>query len=965
MKNDYAGQISRDPLTASVLSKVTDPAPSQGRGKRPDGGTTPLRTELAGLTSSRIRMTKNSLRIYESLPEMETIVTIATSSILSTKDLVNASLIYDCEDKDIPLAVRDALNEVTREYFNATRKLPKKAYRWIYDAMKWKGASPVLVMSDSGFDDTFSLRKVAGESNRSNDIREHLASTLQRVSEQRGFLGEIKKKEEKANLLDRQMLALESLIGGGSTRATGPQTMELDLASAFQPILDEYAAKFKVATESNKESGAFKFNTQLSTKMSLSLTDNCEILKLPKMARKLARESQGQNVQTGYLSEQAYDGTGPGKSLDGATKPEDLNLGRDRLTLADLVEHDTNQPVEMKPYAEMPRLAFGQKNTLDYTEIVLPASSTAPVTMGGDTRNPIGWLTIIDDMGNFVNANSTMYGDVNFYNYLSDNGMADSTINRAYSGLGHSNVAPEIAQRLSNRFGELAEDYFTESLGTAMGGVELDIPMTETFVKVLLTRHLAKRHTQVLYIPAENLAYFATAYDEDGFGVSLPERSFVISTVRMALLFAYMNASVLNAARFMQYDIELSPDDMNGQETVDRLKSDILNSFNRRMPQWGNMDDAWSMAANANIAFNVVGNQYYSSHKVSMSDTTPEYKTPDMDFDNELLRRTARLAWVDPDLVLNPENIEFASQIFSKSLIMTSQIQAAQEELSEPLSNYVKAGIKASPVVQADMLKALVKLLGIETKTGEVHEELQKLNGYIQAYTAAVKVTIPPPDTSAAASQMELFDKRVEFIDKIVDIVVNDTVVAKINEANLDFQGDELKALVRAYYLRNWMSQQGMETDLLNLITDKGEQADNIKAISDETRDTLEMLLRLGKRTGSKVETVLNSIGAETDPEAAPDMGGEAGETSDAGTDDEGLDGLDDGLDDGTDGGTGTDDAPPTDDDTPPDEDADNLDGGDTGADTPPTDDASTAGEADPDGDLAGLMGEPGADKAP
>ena len=135
MKNDYAGQISRDPLTASVLSKVTDPAPSQGRGKRPDGGTTPLRTELAGLTSSRIRMTKNSLRIYESLPEMETIVTIATSSILSTKDLVNASLIYDCEDKDIPLAVRDALNEVTREYFNDTRKLPKKAYRWIYDAM--------------------------------------------------------------------------------------------------------------------------------------------------------------------------------------------------------------------------------------------------------------------------------------------------------------------------------------------------------------------------------------------------------------------------------------------------------------------------------------------------------------------------------------------------------------------------------------------------------------------------------------------------------------------------------------------------------------------------------------------------------------------------------------------------------------------------------------------------------------
>lgn len=964
MKNDYSGQIARDPLTSAVMTKVTDPAPSQGRGKRPDGGTTPLRTELAGLTSSRIRMTKNSLRMYESLPEMETIVTIAASSILSTKDLVNAALIYDCEDKDIPLAVRDALNEVTREYFNDTRKLPKKVYRWIFEAMKWKGASPVLVMSDSGFDDTFSLRKVAGESTKSVDLREQLTTALGHVSKQRGHLGPIAKKAEEESLFNRQILALESLIGSKASVGDAPQTMELDIGLAFKPILDEYTEKFKRVAQESTKGAEFKFNERLTSKMSLSLTDNFEILKLPKMAQRLARESsQGTNVETGYLSEQAYEGTGAGKKLQPDGRPEDLNLGRDRLKLSDLADHDTGQPVEMKPYAEMPRLAFGQKNKLDYTEIVLPAASTAPVTMGGDTRNPIGWLTIIDDMGNFVNANSTMYGDVNFCNYLTDTGMADSTINRAYGGLGNSNVAPEIAQRLSNRFGELAEDYFTEALGTAMGGVELDIPMTETFIKVLLTRHLAKRHTQVLYIPAENLAYFATAYDEDGFGVSLPERSFVISTVRMSLLFAYMNASVLNAARFMQYDIELSPDDMNGQETVDRLKSDILNSFNRRMPQWGNMDDAWAMAANANIAFNVVGNQYYSSHKVSMSDTTPEYKTPDMDFDNELLRRTARLAWVDPDLVLNPENIEFASQIFSKSLIMTSQIQAAQEELSEPLSNYVKAGIKASPVVQAEMLKALVKLLGIETKEGQVHEELQKLNGYIQAYTAAVKVTIPPPDTSAAASQMELFDKRVEFIDKIVDIVVNDTIVSKINEANLDFQGDELKALVRAYYLRNWMSQQGMETDLLNLVTDTAEQADNIKAISDEAKDSMQMLLRLGKRAGSKIETVLASIGAEPDPEATPEA-----EPDGAGLDDggEGLDGLDE---DNPDGGSGDPD------DQGGADDLDGLDDGtdqtDAGTDTDTADDGTATADddtgADPDADLAGVLGgdATGDDKLP
>ncbi|MGK7530404.1 hypothetical protein, partial [Salmonella enterica] len=62
--------------------------------------------------------------------------------------------------------------------------------------------------------------------------------------------------------------------------------------------------------------------------------------------------------------------------------------------------------------------------------------------------------------------------------------------------------------------------------------------VTETFSRIMLARHLAKRHTQVIYIPAENLCYFATDFDEDGIGVSITERSYVISTVRMALLFA-------------------------------------------------------------------------------------------------------------------------------------------------------------------------------------------------------------------------------------------------------------------------------------------------------------------------------------------------------------------------------------------------------------------------------------------
>ncbi|EPP6714905.1 hypothetical protein ACT4KH_004846, partial [Salmonella enterica subsp. enterica serovar Chester] len=150
-----------DPAVAAILRKTTGPAPQQQRGTRSEGGSTPTRQELTAIASSRIRTIKNAERIFDALPELETIVTIATSSLLSTKDLINTTLIYD-NIADIPIDLRNALLTPTRDYHDNIRQLPKKLYQWIYDALKTKGASPVMIISDSGFDQLFGLNtKVA------------------------------------------------------------------------------------------------------------------------------------------------------------------------------------------------------------------------------------------------------------------------------------------------------------------------------------------------------------------------------------------------------------------------------------------------------------------------------------------------------------------------------------------------------------------------------------------------------------------------------------------------------------------------------------------------------------------------------------------------------------------------------------------------------------------------------------
>ncbi|EPJ2511963.1 hypothetical protein ACTGOH_004923, partial [Salmonella enterica subsp. enterica serovar Bareilly] len=452
-----------------------------------------------------------------------------------------------------------------------------------------------------------------------------------------------------------------------------------------------------------------------------------------------------------------------------------------------------------------------------------------------DVRNPIGYLAIVDEMGNFINSRSTLYGDANFMNYLNNDGMVDSTINRANLGMGNTTrITPDIANRLTARYGEIAEDQLTKALGEALGGAEISMTVTETFSRIMLARHLAKRHTQVIYIPAENLCYFATDFDEDGIGVSITERSFVISTVRMALLFATMNSAVLNSARHMQYDIELAPDDMNGQKTIDQLKTDIMNSYNRRQPMWGDMNDTWAMTTNAGIAFNVIGNDYYGSTKVSVSDTTPDYKYPDKDFDEGLLRRTCHIAGVDPDLVMTPENIEFASQIFSKSLLVTQQVVKKQEILSKPLTRYVVNGMLASPSLQSAMIKIIAEYINANGNGMTTDQVTKKVSEYLAAFINGMKVTLPPPDTSAAASQMELFDKRTEFFEKLADLVVTDDIAAQLQQEGITMDPNDLKTMIKSFYTRNWLRKQGIETDFFDLVYDDKSRQDNITMMTDE-----------------------------------------------------------------------------------------------------------------------------------
>lgn len=832
----------RDSYIASITRKATAPDPISSRQSRalgPGGGSIG-KHELLSKTRSRARKISSSEDLYRALPELEMIISVRTATILSSKDLVTTALIYDSYN-ELPQDLNAKMVDVVREHFEKKIELPKRLYKWLKLAQRTQGAVPVVMLSDSGFDQMFQL--AARESLRgkpTEDIKDRVSKIL---DQQQGILYPINTTEKK--------VGVESLFAD-TVALKKPQTVELDLSSLFG---SEYA------------------------KQSFTITDNTNITKLPELQRKIAQERARKNYFTG--------GTKPyEKKLKGQTTAEDLT---DRSEES-LVNPDYDAPKAHQIYAEMPRLTATMDNTTDGMFTELSSAGVVPVRLGNNSE-AIGYIVLLEKNGHCVSEKSvnTLEGTLTT---MPDNVIADEAIRDAAQGLGtdHTPNNREAVDMLISKYSDVAEKQMRDMLAAGLGIDEAVIGATNDFYKIMLSRHLAKANTQILYVPAENMAYFAVDYNEEGIGVSIAEKSFVISTVRMALLFATMNAATANSSRHIQYNIQTSPDDANAQETVARAMSDILNTHNSNEPAWGDMNDAYALATNANIAFNVEGNEFYAPYSVNIEDNTPDYKMPDASFDEDLLRRTCNLAGVDPDLVMTPENIEFATQIFSKSLIVLQQTILIQEELSRPLRRFVYGNIVTSKSLMEEIGKAAYR----HHKDGgaEAAEARKEAIKNIYEFIEGIQVKIPHPDTSLGNAQLEQFQQRVEYYTKLAEFAVSEDIVSMLQEEGVQISPDDLRNMVVSYSMISWCRKNGIDDNFFKMF-EPDSYAEHVKTMSDEVRDRAKFLMALSKRTKGKVETVGKTLGTSSDEEGGygdysggDSTGGEGGDV-DTDTDDE------------------------------------------------------------------------------
>ncbi|AQT27958.1 putative virion structural protein [Vibrio phage pVa-21] len=848
----HSSVFQRDETVQSIMSKLVTP---KGKRSSDDNVTNlPTQHELQPLMRDTIQRSKDADNAFEVLPDLEMVAQVAISSILSSKDLITTTLVYDCTG-DLPFELRNDLVKIVADHFNDEYKLPSYLYDILYDVMFKTGSYPVTIIPESSVDTLIN-------SGREGVAREHIQERLKDKFGFRNILGSTEEPKESTSI------GLESLL-----KESKPLTAE--------------NAKITIGVEEHAD----KYGD-------IHLTDNIDILKIPQVKRALTRKELSSTYNTGWAAaKKVFENKEASIAAEGHVdrniNEENVVRGKETSTGDELSKFDntmySDSPYSIRPIEELPNSTFAKRPNVGHPLVQhMPSEAVIPVHVPGDLKMHVGYLVLLDKLGNPVNRHDLM-NTTQAWTWISGDATSQLMKDAAEGlGFGKSDQEKWTLAKLTDCYADLVDRKLKNALANGVYGDSVTITRPQEVYRIMMARSLAKKQTQILYVPAEQMTYFAFDYTDAGIGRSLTDKNKIITAGRAAIMFATLQSSVLNATRNMQYTIELAPEDREPEKTIDDAQHRIMQGYGGRIPFTGSIDDMEAYFTNAGISFNIEGNDYYPSTKISVSDNTPDYKVPDRDVDEDLAKRNYRGFGVDPDLIMSPGSIEFATQVLSKDLIATKQTCQRQEKFAPLITHFCRTYTISSGILMTKLAEEIVNYY----EQGERKLKEGELGHHLNEFVNNFDVSLPPPDMSLLASQMDAYDVESKAIEEIVEAFVDEDF---LTEAGFENDIRSCKAMIANYLRRNWFRKNGVMPDLIEMLDDTDKRQDFVKSMADDTVNISTFLMQALKRSKQRMETVKKNIDMPEEEGMDGGFGGDGMEGDEFG--DGGMDGDMDGMD--------------------------------------------------------------------
>lgn len=843
------GLLKKKPLASAVVNKLVRNNEVLGNSNNvnPSRGvdipTTGYLNKVSDITAGNVTDAEN---LYQLLPDTELAEQILVSSILSPKDMVTTELNYVCNESSLKGEITGVLLSVIEEFFTKVYKIDPQLPAILSDVLFKKGSYPVMIIPESSVDEIINGdRGTVGMESRSDGKGLFNFSI--------GILGDSKFEDGRSVPKARTKVSMEA--------------MDLYSTPSYRMLRPKINAM--------KD----KFNPFIT------VSDNPDILKAP-FVQALTRQR--------HLAE-TFKRQGFGMESNNEVSRDDIEMSfyRPRLQAARPV-------VGMKTTSQIKRATVGHPLVMR-----LPSESIIPVHVPGAPNEHIGYFVILDPMGNpVVKANrSEYYNDLNM-NMGINKDMASQLISqgsRAVEGYQQrSDLDTEEATRI---YAQLVEEDLIARLRNGIYADNIEISRPLEVYRIMLARTFANMSTQLLFVPAELVTYFAFDYNRYGVGKSLLEDNKILASLRVMMLLSNTMAAVKNSTPHTGLNITLDPTDPDPSGTVEKLVHNYTQTRQASYPLGASSPvDIVNFLQNAGVDLNVQGSPAYPETRMEVEDRQRSVAKPDTDLEENLKKQFLMSLGLSPETVDNGYNVEFATSIVTSNLLLTKRVMLYQDLFTELLGEFIRKYILNSGNLM-DKLRKTVEanknmLHETDTEGKETVSEVD-VDGVVTEFINALGVTLPRPDSITLERQMEAYDKYIEGLDKCLEAYFNSDFLDGTSLGEQAESVEVVKAAILAHFKRKWLRDNNVMSELADLVTFTEDKHPMIDLLSTHTEhvDAIAASIQGYMIKVAETQKARNELTEAVEKDKDIEIGGGSEFNDDSSDTEDGDDGsMDDGL---------------------------------------------------------------------
>lgn len=855
------GLTKRDPQLAAMVAKAVPGI--QGRAHDQDGNRKSMITNayvFRSILQKRAKRNADAKAVLKLLPDIELAAQILTSSILSPKDMTSTELIHVPTRNLVSSELQASLISRIKDFFDVEYNIREFLPAMVREPLFEEGSYPVAVIPENAIDEIINGgRKVSTES---------FAPFFNRDGSPKpaGILGPRDKQKKTLNVSGPA-----KRVAGLSLESFG---MKMDLASRdkIDPNVHYNDQSFTL-TDKDKLFSDVKEDY-------LTVTDNINVLKAPSVLEKLRKTSISNVIEASGMFRTGLE----------SAKVNDYQVERaifrSRTGGGEIVSG-------LKSQHELTRGSVGIPMVLK-----LPSESVLPVHVPGNPKHHVAYFVMLDEEGYPISCSDGDYMHPGLKseaaNSVSSNLIKKVSLNLGDRGDSFDPMNPAHIQYATQLYADMVERDLISRIRNGIYSSNVAIARNDEVYRLMLSRVLQRRHTQMLYIPKEYLTYIAFKHGDDGVGRSLLDDQVMINTMRSVLLFNDVLGSVKNAIGRTKVTVSLDRTDPNPFKTMEHAADEIVRSRTIGIPLGiSNPADVMEFIQRAGYEFEFVGHDGVPDTKFDFQQTNTQYQKSD-DGINETLRKASIMGFgLSPETVDSGFNTEFAVTATNNNILLAKRVIVWQDLFTPQISEHMRQMLRYTEGVNRDLREMLekasegsiyVKLEDIpEAKGVNVDKSLEKriiIDYVMKTFIDEYKVMLPRPASVTVGSQAEELKSYSELLEEGLNAYLSSDMFTQTVVGEVSSEANTVRTAVKAYFIRKFMAEKNILPELVELVTNDDDGNPQVNML-EEVKRHVEAITKAGVK--QLIALQANKKSADADLKKAGVVVGDNGDTGSSG----------------------------------------------------------------------------------